>query len=194
MDLMFIITVVLLGVGLSMDAFSTSVVNVVSFPESKGTKAVRCASMYMLFQFVFFMLGWAIIHAVATRFKILYYFMPWLALLFLLRSAWSLIVDGVISLDEDKVQDAELDFKEVTIQGIMSSLDALSMGFVTAYFSFKAALVAGIIVGAITFFISIYGFCAGEKLGVRVTGKTAIIGGLILAAIGIKIVVEFIFF
>ena len=48
--------------------------------------------------------------------------------------------------------------------------------------------------GAITFFISIYGFCAGEKLGVRVTGKTAIIGGLILAAIGIKIVVEFIFF
>ena len=71
MDLMFFITVVLLGIGLSMDAFSTSVVNVVSFPESKGTKAVRCASMYMLFQFVFFMLGWAIIHAVATKFKIL---------------------------------------------------------------------------------------------------------------------------
>ena len=194
MDLMFFVTVILLGVGLSMDAFSTSVVNVVSIPESKGKKAFICAFTYALIQLVLFLLGWAIIHPLALRFKLLYYFMPWLALLFLLRSAWSLIVDGVISLDEDKVQDSELDFKEIALQGLMSSLDALSMGFVTAYFDIKEAAVSGLIVGMITFVLSIIGFYKGEKLGVRVTGKTAIVGGLILAAVGIKIVVSFLFF
>ena len=194
MNIMFFLTIILLGVGLSMDAFSTSVVNVVSFPETKGKKAFICACTYAMFQFVLFLLGWVIIHSLAIKFSILYYFMPWLALIFLLRSAWSLIVDGVISLDEDKVQDAELDFKEVALQGLTTSLDALTMGFVTAYFDVKKALVAGIIVGAITLVLSIYGFYNGERLGVKITGKTAIAGGLILAAVGIKIVITFLFF
>ena len=73
------------------------------------------------------------------------------------------------------------------LQGIATSIDALSVGFTIADYSWQAALVEALIIGAVTFGICIAGLKIGKRFGTKLAGKASILGGVILIAIGLEI-------
>lgn len=79
------------------------------------------------------------------------------------------------------------------LQGIATSIDALSVGFAIAGYSAAAALAAALIIAAVTFLICMGGLTAGKKLGMKLAGKAGILGGCILIFIGIEIFVRGVF-
>ena len=79
------------------------------------------------------------------------------------------------------------------LQGIATSIDALSVGFAIAHYTWVAALVCALIIAAVTFVICIGGLAAGRKLGEKLAGKAGILGGCILIFIGVEIFVRGVF-
>ena len=77
--------------------------------------------------------------------------------------------------------------KSLIIQGIATSIDALSVGFTIAGYNVPMALMESAIIGLVTFFICIAGVLIGRKVGTRLAGKASIFGGIILIAIGLEI-------
>ena len=73
------------------------------------------------------------------------------------------------------------------VQGIATSIDALSVGFTIADYVFAEALIAVLIIGAVTFGTCLLGVLLGRKVGMKFAGKANIFGGIILIAIGIEI-------
>ena len=73
------------------------------------------------------------------------------------------------------------------MQGVATSIDALSVGFTIAEYHVLRALAAGLIIGVVTFVICFFGLYIGQRFGTRLIGKTSILGGLILIGIGIEI-------
>ena len=76
------------------------------------------------------------------------------------------------------------------VQGIATSIDALSVGFTTAGYSFLSALLSSLIIGVVTFSICVAGLVFGKKLGEKFSDKATIIGGFILIAIGLEIFIK----
>ncbi len=79
------------------------------------------------------------------------------------------------------------------VQGVATSIDALSVGFTIAEYGFLTALVCALIIAAVTFAICVGGLIIGRKFGTRLAGKASILGGIILIAIGIEISVSGVF-
>lgn len=76
------------------------------------------------------------------------------------------------------------------IQGIATSIDALSVGFTIANFTFPLALIESIIIGIVTFFICMFGLILGKKFGLKLANKANILGGSILIFIGLEIFIK----
>ena len=79
------------------------------------------------------------------------------------------------------------------IQGIATSIDALSVGFTIAEYNTVTALVAGLIIAVVTLVICLLGLLIGKKAGEKLSGKAEILGGIILMGIGIEIFVKGVF-
>ena len=79
------------------------------------------------------------------------------------------------------------------IQGIATSIDALSVGFTIAEYGLLMALVAVTIIGVLTFFICFFGIGLGKKFGMVFANKATIVGGIILIVIGLEIFITGIF-
>ena len=93
--------------------------------------------------------------------------------------------------DDDKEDDNEsLSFYGLIIQGIATSIDALSVGFTIANFTFPLALIESIIIGIVTFFICMFGLKLGKKFGLKLANKANILGGSILIFIGLEIFIK----
>jgi len=75
------------------------------------------------------------------------------------------------------------------VQGVATSIDALSVGFAIAEYTFLLALAESLIIGAVTFGICMAGLRLGRSVGTRVSGKATVLGGAILVLIGIEIFV-----
>ena len=95
---------------------------------------------------------------------------------------------------EAEQRQTHLGFGELTVQGVATAIDALSVGFTIADMDFLPALVEALIIGAVTFAICIGGLAIGKKFGTKLAGKASVLGGCILIAIGIEIFVKGIFF
>ena len=76
------------------------------------------------------------------------------------------------------------------VQGVATSIDALSVGFAIADYNALHALISALIIAAVTFVICVTGLALGKKIGTKISGKAGIVGGLILIGIGIKIFIE----
>ena len=76
------------------------------------------------------------------------------------------------------------------IQGIATSIDALSVGFVISDYDWLSALMAALLIGAVTFIICMIGLFIGRKAGMRLAGKAGIFGGVILILIGLEIFIS----
>lgn len=192
-----IINSVLLGVGLAMDAFSVSIANGIIEPGMKKTRMLKIAGVYAFFQFAMPMLGWLLVttlEEIFTKFSVL---IPWIALFLLLFIGGKMIVEAILEKKNGKKEETEhqgkLTWKLMLVQGVATSIDALSVGFTIASYSPLRAFASSLIIGAVTLVICLIGLIFGRKIGEKISGIAQIIGGVILILIGIEIFVTGVF-
>lgn len=176
-----------LGVALAMDAFSVSTANGLNDPGMKRKKMLVIAGTFAGFQFAMPMIGWFCVTTIKETFLMFEKFIPWIALILLLFIGGKMLLDGIRGGGESGESVCELSVKLLIVQGIATSIDALSTGFTTSAYSAFQAFVSSLIIAVVTFFICIAGVKIGKKFGVRLAGKAQILGGVILILIGLKI-------
>lgn len=194
MDVLFFLNSILLGAGLAMDAFSVSLVNGLNEPQMKNSKEIAIAGTYALFQFAMPITGWICVHTIATLFTSFQKFIPWIALILLLYIGGKMIFESFSKKQEDEQISKSLTFKVLLVQGLATSIDALSVGFTIAEFTWIFALVESLIIAITTFIICFIGLKIGKKAGTKLSEKAELIGGIILVAIGIEVFVKVVFF
>lgn len=193
-NLMFFVNSVLLGVGLAMDAFSVSMANGLNEPKMKFGRMSLIAGCYGFFQFAMPMIGWICVHTIVVYFQKFEKFIPWIALILLLYIGGKMLIEGIKGEDDEDAGDKRLSFGTLIIQGIATSIDALSVGFTIADYGAVMALIASVIIAVVTFFICIGGLMIGKTVGTKLSNKSAILGGVILIGIGVEIFVKGVFF
>lgn len=179
--ILFILNAVLFGVGLAMDAFSVSLANGLNEPEMPKGRMCLIAGTFCFFQIAMPLIGWLCVHTIAERFSSFQKFIPWIALVLLLYIGIKMI------LERNKTEDAAVGYRDLFVQGVATSIDALSVGFTIAELRFRSAFAEAVIIGAVTFIICMIGLTIGKKAGTKLAGKASVLGGCILIAIGIEI-------
>ena len=103
-----------------------------------------------------------------------------------------MLQEGIKNAEEEEEKPG-VGLTALLIQGIATSIDALSVGFTISEYGFIMALVCASIIAVVTFIISMIGLIIGKKFGTKLSNKASILGGVILILIGIEIFVTGIF-
>ena len=184
----FFLNSVLLGVGLAMDAFSVSMANGLHDPKmNKGTMC-KIAGTFGIFQAAMPMIGWVCVHTIVELFSSFETLIPWIALALLSYIGGKMLLDGIRGEEA-----AQLSAGALFMQGVATSIDALSVGFTISEYGWLMALTAAIIIAVVTFFICMAGLRIGKKFGTQLSGKANILGGVILIGIGLEIFITGVF-
>ncbi len=189
---MFFVNSIMLGMGLAMDAFSVSMANGLNETGMKKGKMCTVAGVFAVFQALMPMLGWVCVHTVVQYFSAFEKFIPWIALVLLLFIGGKMLFDGIRNKDSEEEKQG-VGIAALLVQGVATSIDALSVGFTIAEYNWVMALVAAIIIAVVTFVICMAGIAIGKKFGTKLSNKAQIFGGVILIIIGIEIFVTGIF-
>ena len=191
---MFLFNSVLLGIGLAMDAFSVSLANGLNEPNMKKSRMCGIAGVFGFFQALMPMLGWICIHTIVNTFQAFEKCIPWIALVLLGFIGGKMLMEGIRGEEDEEEGEKAVGFMGLMVQGVATSIDALSVGFTIADYDFWMALLAAIIIAVVTFFICFGGLEIGKKVGTKLAGKASILGGVILIFIGLEIFVTGVFF
>lgn len=184
----FFFNSLMLGVGLAMDAFSVSLANGLNDPCMRVRRMSLMAGVFALFQCAMPLIGWVCVHTVATYFTAFERLIPWIALLLLGFIGGKMLLEGIKSKECDCDADKPaVGFGGLLVQGVATSIDALSVGFTISAYGTGEALLACSIIGCITFLICMLGLGIGRRAGTALAGKAGIFGGAILILIGIEI-------
>ena len=217
MNVRFFTNSILLGAGLAVDAFSVSCANALREPYMRPARMSLIAGVYGGFQFMMPMLGWICVHTIEERFVFFQPFIPWIAFALLVWIGGKMLIEGIREQrrtgangtqdppeaagangtqnpPEDTPADggnpSALTLPVLLMQGVATSIDALSVGFTIAGYDLRMAFLSCVIIGAVTFLICMAGLAIGRKAGMKLAGKAGIAGGLILIAIGLEIVIS----
>ena len=183
----FIVRSLSLGTGLAMDAFSVSVADGLREGNMSRPRAAFIAGIYGLFQFSMPLIGWGCIKLLEETFTAFQPFIPWIALGLLLFLGGKMIWEGCHAREEAVCGEGRAPLKTLLLQGLATSIDALSVGFTIASYTWSMALGAAGLIGAVTFLLCLLGLRLGRFLGSRVLRQSCIIGGVILIAVGLEI-------
>jgi len=186
LDFEFFFFSISMGIALAMDAFSVSLANGLNEPKMGRLKMCGIAGMFSFFQALMPMLGWVCIHTVVQYFKSFEKLIPWIALILLGFIGGKMLYEGIKNKDSDE-EKPPVGFAGLVVQGIATSIDALSEGLTISTYSLPCALLSALIIAAETFVICLAGIMIGRKFGTRLSGKAAIFGGAILLFIGLEI-------
>ncbi len=186
--LLFILNSILLGVGLAMDAFSVSLVNGLNEPGIRKRKIAGIAGTFAAFQALMPMIGWLCVHTIVWCFEAFSRFIPWIALVLLLFIGGKMLYDGLRPAAEETAPGVGIG--ALLVQGVATSIDALSVGFTIAEYDWRSALLCALIIAAVTFLICVGGVLIGRAFGTKLAGKANILGGAILILIGIEIFIK----
>lgn len=189
---LFFVNSVLLGIGLAMDAFSVSLANGLSEPDMKKPKMCVIAGVFAFFQAAMPMIGWICVHTIVKYFEAFEMFVPWIAFALLLFIGGKMLTEGIKNNGGEN-EKTKVGVAALMVQGIATSIDALSVGFTIAEYGLLMAVVCSLIIAAVTFAICIAGLIVGRKFGTKFGNKATIIGGVILILIGIEIFVTGVF-
>ena len=206
-----IITSILLGVGLAMDAFSVSLADGLGEKNLNAARVLTIAGTFAAFQFLMPVAGWLLVHTAAEKFTAFQKFIPWIALFLLLYIGGKMLIEGIqenrstsargkenpaepTETDPGKAGSSHLSAGDLMVQGVATSIDALSVGFTIASYTAAKALTSAAIIGVVTLFICIAGLYLGRQIGTRLAGKASVFGGVILILIGIEIWARGLFF
>ena len=206
MGIRFFLNSILLGAGLAMDAFSVSCANALREPRMRLVRMSCIAGVYGMFQFLMPLIGWICVHTIQEYLVTFQQFIPWIALVLLVWIGGKMLLEGIHGLKASSGADSQDRPKErsarredpsgqpaapvltipvLLVQGIATSIDALSVGFAIADYTLHMAVLSCLIIGIVTFVICMGGLAIGRKAGTMLTGKADILGGVILIAIGI---------
>lgn len=188
---MGIIELLLTGVGLAMDAFAVSVCKGLSMKKIKYGQAFIIALFFGGFQALMPFLGWAL----GTQFKeYIISIDHWIAFVLLgiiggkmVKEAFS--EEGPETAQSENKEEAKLDYKELFLLAIATSIDALAVGITFAFLNVNIYAAISII-GVVTFIISFAGVVIGNIFGSKHEKRAQIAGGIILILIGVKILLE----
>jgi len=188
---------VLLGLGLSMDAFSISIANGLVEPGMKRTRMFQIASVYAVFQGLMPLIGWVLVKTVSVLFSSFEKLIPWIALILLLFIGGKMIIESISKKSsdnkEEESKETKITWKLLFVQGIATSIDALSVGFTISDYSLLKALAAVLVIAVVTLAMCMGGLVFGKKIGNKFSSVATIIGGVILILIGVEIFVKGIF-
>ena len=185
---MFFVNSVLLGVGLAMDAFSVSVANGLNEPRMRAGRMCVIAGTFAFFQWFMPMTGWVCVHTIMQLFQAFEKAIPWIALVLLVFIGGKMILEAVCGGDEEAAEEASgVGVAALLLQGVATSIDALSVGFTIAGYGALQAFVCALLIAVVTFFICLGGLRIGMTVGNRFSNKATIFGGCILIFIGLEI-------
>lgn len=136
-NVLFFVNSVLLGVGLTMDAFSVSLANGLNEPKMRKKKMCGVAGVYAFFQALMPMTGWICVHTIVQYFRAFEKFIPWIALILLLYIGGKMLWDGFRNDEEE--EKPGVGAWALFVQGVATSIDALSVGFTIAEYDFYGA-------------------------------------------------------
>ena len=192
MDAGIILMALGLGFGLAMDAFSVSLANGLHEPKMKFPRVALIAGTFAIFQGLMPMIGWVLVKTVFHYFEALSFLIPWIAFGLLGYIGGKMIFDGIKCQDSEDEDCGKLTFGLLIVQGIATSIDAMSGGVQMAAdkYQFTDVLLSVGIIAAMTFAICVAGIYLGKAFGTKLANKASIFGGSILILIGIIILVK----
>ncbi len=193
MDFGFFLMSIGLGAGLAMDAFSVSLANGLNEPCMKVRKMCGVAGIFSLFQFAMPMIGWICVHTIMQYFQIFGKLIPWIALALLAYIGGKMLKEGITCKGEEDCECTAVGLSALLVQGVATSIDALSVGFTIADYDWVMALVCCLVIAIVTFILCSIGLVLGKTFGTKLAGKATILGGLILIIIGLRIFLEGVF-
>jgi len=179
---------VLLGFGLAMDAFSVSLVNGLREPDMRKGRMAQIAGVFGGFQLLMPMIGWICVRTILEIFQSLTKYIPWVAFGLLLFIGGKMVVEGIRNKEGQEAE--QIGTGGLLMQGVATSIDALSVGLTMTDLNWIQALAESTLIGIVTFGICMGGILIGRKAGTKLSNKAGILGGLVLIAIGVKILVS----
>ena len=184
-----LLTAIGLGAGLAMDAFSVSLANGLAEPCGTRRRAAVIAGVFAVFQALMPMTGWVLVTFLADLFTAFQRLIPFIALALLVFIGSKMIFEGARTKCEDDVCSCARPaaFATLLVQGVATSIDALSVGLSIAEYSILEALFAAAVIAVVTFALCFAGVRIGRKFGTKFAGKATILGGVILIIVGISI-------
>ena len=186
--LMTFLEVLLIGIGLSMDAFAVAISKGLSMRKIDYKAGLIIALFFGVFQAAMPLIG----YFAAVKFeRYITAVDHWVAFGLLLLIGGKAIIEAVKDLrsEEKEEEDFRLKFGELIVLAVATSIDALAVGISFAFLSvniWKSITIIGIT----TFIISFFGVLIGNRFGAKFKTKAEITGGIILILIGIKILLE----
>lgn len=187
---MDIFTILLIGLGLAMDAFSVSITDGILLKKPTILQGTKIAFFFGAFQFVMPCIGYLLASSFS---KYITAFDHWIAFVLLAFIGGKMLYEAISDKDEDEEIKNPLSFSTLTILAIATSIDALAVGVTFATMAVSVVF-ASAIIGIMTFAICLSGVFIGSRFGNLLGNKAEIVGGLVLIFIGIKILVEHLFF
>ena len=184
----FFVNSLLLGVGLAMDAFSVSMANGLNEPGMSRRRMGAIAGVFAAFQALMPLAGWVCVHTVLQLFEGFTVLIPWIALILLAYIGGKMLLEGIRHKEGEEA--AAVSGGGLLLQGVATSIGALSVGFTIAEYGPVMAVVCALLIAAVTFVICTAGLVIGRKFGTRLAGRASILGGAILIFIGVEIFVS----
>ena len=178
----------LIAIGLSMDAFAVSLANGIIIKKIRLSDCLKFGLFFGIFQFIMPAIGWGLGTTVSGYISA---FDHWIAFLLLGFIGVKMIYESLKS--DDDGEEKSLGFVNMTILAIATSIDALAVGISFAVMETRI-FISSIIIGITTFIISFSGVILGKRLGVKLKTGAEVFGGIILISIGLKILIEHLFF
>lgn len=196
-DFVFLLNSIVLGIGLAMDAFSVSLADGLHEPSMSKRRMCVVAGVYSVFQCGMPLIGWFFVSRLSEAFTFIQRLVPYVALALLVFIGVKMIVEGIKEKKQGDAGDGtvrRMTAGMLLIQGIATSIDALSVGLTIADKRFPEALLSAAIIGAVTFAICFAGIIIGKKTGEKLKWKASVFGGIVLILVGIEIFVKNLFF
>jgi putative Mn2+ efflux pump MntP len=192
MGILFFVNSIALGIALAMDAFSVSLANGLHEPHMSKARMNLIAGDFAFFQAIMPLIGWFCVHAILTIFSAFEKIIPWIGFSLLMYIGGKMIKEGLEQRKQKEEAPVEktVSNRELFVQGIATSIDALSVGFTIAEYGFLMALVCAIIIGIVTFIISHMGLRIGKKVGTYLSYRASLLGGTILIIIGLEVLIR----
>ena len=186
--MVLVIELLLIGIGLSMDAFAVSVCKGLAMRKVNKKQAFIIGLFFGGFQALMPFIGWAL----GTQFESYITSIDhWIAFILLALIGGKMVVEATKTEEEQEIKqmDPPLDMKEMLLLAIATSIDALAVGITFAFLQYPI-VEAMLIIGLTTFVLSIIGVYVGNAFGSRYQKRAEMAGGIILILIGLKILLE----
>ncbi len=187
--LAFFVNSVLLGIGLAIDAFSVSAANAMHNPDLERSKYNIMTGIFAFFQFIMPVIGWLFVRFMLSSFALFAKILPWIAFVIIGYLGLKMLIDGIWK-HNDFTEAYDMALTVLLLEGVATSLDALSAGFTMGDYTPLMAFGCGLIIAAITFGLCQLGVFIGRRFGLKLAGRASIPGGIVLLIIAFNILIQ----